>query len=65
MFDTPEKRHAIREWVIGTVACCVLIYRGLRHISSIAQVFSWLVGFAKPLLIGGILALVLNVPLRF
>ncbi|MGI5953454.1 AI-2E family transporter [Dysosmobacter sp.] len=64
MFDTPERRRAISKWVIGTVTCCVLIYLGLRHISSIAQGFSWLAGLAKPLLIGGILALVLNVPLR-
>ncbi len=63
MFDTPEKRRAISKWVIGTVTCCVLIYLGLRHISSIAQAFSWLFGLAKPLLIGGILALILNVPL--
>ena len=64
MFDTPEKRRVISKWIIGTVACCVLIYLGLRHISSIAQAFSWLAGLAKPLLIGGILALILNVPLR-
>lgn len=64
MFDTQEKRRTISKWVIGTVTCCVLIYLGLRHISSIAQAFSWFVGLAKPLLIGGILALILNVPLR-
>ena len=63
MFDTQEKRRAISKWIIGTVTCCILIYLGLRHISSIAQAFSWLAGLAKPLLIGGILALVLNVPL--
>lgn len=64
MFDTPEKRRTISKWVIGTVTCCVLIYLGLRHISSIAQAFSWLASLARPLLIGGILALILNVPLR-
>lgn len=63
MFDTQEKRRTISKWIIGTVTCCILIYLGLRHISSIAQAFSWLAGLAKPLLIGGILALVLNVPL--
>lgn len=63
MFDIPEKRRAISKWVIGTVTGCVLIYLGLRHISSIAQTLSWLVGLVKPLLIGGILALILNVPL--
>lgn len=59
MFDTPEKRRVISKWDIGTVACCVLIYLSLRHISSIAQAFSWLVGLARPLMIGGILALIL------
>lgn len=64
MFDTPEKRREVRKWVIGTGACCILVYLCLRHISSIVQAFTWLIDLARPLIIGGVLALILNVPLH-
>lgn len=65
MFDTPEKRYALSKWIIGTVTCCILIYLGMRHISSIAEVISQLLGLVKPLLVGGLLALILNVPMSY
>lgn len=65
MFDTPEKRHKVSLWIIGTFTCCILIYLGFRHINSIAGAISWLVTLAKPLLFGIMLALILNVPMRF
>ncbi len=63
MFNDPEKRREISKWVIGTFTCCILIYLGMRHISSIAQAVSFVGGLMKPILTGGILALVLNVPM--
>lgn len=63
MFDTPEKRRTLSRWVIGTFACCVLLYLGIRHISGIAAWASRAAGVAKPLLTGGVMALIFNVPL--
>ena len=65
MLDTSENRRKISKWIIGLFTCCVLIYLGLRHISSLANVLLWLVGLAKPLLIGAMLALIFNVPMSF
>lgn len=65
MFDTPEKRHALSKWIIGTVTCCILVYLGLRHISSIAEVIAQLMDLIKPLLVGGLFALILNVPMSY
>jgi len=65
MFDTYEKRRKISKWILGIFTCCILIYLGFRHIGSIAGAFSWLMGLAKPLIIGAILALIFNVPMSF
>lgn len=65
MFDTSEKRRKISKWFIGIFTCCILIYLGFRHISSVAGAISWLIDLAKPLLIGAILALIFNVPMSF
>lgn len=63
MFDTPEKRRTLSRWIIGTFACCVLLYLGIRHISGIAAWAGRAAGVAKPLLTGGVMALIFNVPL--
>lgn len=65
MFDTSEKRREISKWLISLITCCILIYLGFRHIGSIADAISWIVGLIKPLLIGVILALIFNVPMSF
>ena len=63
--DDPKTRTAITKWAIGTVAACILIFLGVRYISVIAMAVDWLIGLIKPLLIGTMLALILNVPLDF
>ena len=62
-FDNREKRKQLAKWVIGVIAACILIFLGVRYISSIAAAASWLVHLVRPLLIGVVLALILNVPL--
>ena len=62
-FDNREKRKQLAKWVIGVIAACILIFLGVRYISSIAAAVSWLVHLVRPLLIGVVLALILNVPL--
>ena len=62
-FDNREKRKQLAKWIIGVIAACILIFLGVRYISSIAAAVSWLVHLVRPLLIGVVLALILNVPL--
>ena len=63
--DDPKARKALTQWAVGTVAACILIFLGVRYISSIALAIEWLVSLVKPLLIGAMLAMILSVPLGF
>ncbi|MDD3277963.1 MAG: AI-2E family transporter [Lachnospiraceae bacterium] len=65
MFDNQEKRRQLAKWVIGVVTSCILIYLGIRHIADIAESVAWLFHLVKPLAVGFVLALILNVPMRF
>lgn len=61
MFEDTEKRRQVAKWLIGVITICILIFLGLRHIGHVAGAVSWLTDLTKPLLIGIILALFLNV----
>lgn len=63
--DNDKTRKQISKWVIGIVAPCILIFLAVRYVSAIAMAVKWLFDLFLPLLIGAILALILNVPLRF
>ncbi len=60
-----EKMQVIAKWVIGIVAVCILIYLGVRHVGNIGNAIVWFADLTKPLIIGIILALILNVPMSF
>lgn len=64
-FDDDEKRRKLARWIIGIVAACILIFLAARYLPSVAKAVSWLADLLRPLLIGVIFALVLNVPMRF
>ncbi len=63
MFRNSNNQREISKWIIGTFTCCILIYLGIRHINIVAEAISFLVSLFNPLLIGAIMALVLNVPM--
>jgi len=63
MFDDLERNRKAAKWVVGVVSTCILVYLGLRHIGIVAGAVGWLANLLKPLLLGGILALILNVPM--
>lgn len=65
MFDTSEKCQRTSKWIIGIFTCCILIYLGFRHISSIVDAISQLLDLAEPILLGAILALIFNVSMGF
>lgn len=62
---TDEMRvRKITKWIIGVATACILIYLAVRHLDMIAAGISWLTDITFPLLLGIILALILNVPMR-
>lgn len=62
---TDEMRvRKITKWIIGVATACILIYLAVRHLDMIAAGISWLIDITFPLLLGIILALILNVPMR-
>lgn len=65
LLDISEKHWKITRWLICLFTCCILIYLGFRHISSIMGVVIAVIGLGKPLLVGAFLALIFNVPMRF
>lgn len=58
------KIRRITKWIIGVVTACILIYLAFRHLGMIAAGISWLVNIFFPILLGIIMALILNVPMR-
>lgn len=64
-FDNKEYRRLFAKWIVSVFAICILLYLAVRNFSSIGEGVSWLFALVRPILIGGLLALVLNVPLKF
>lgn len=58
------KIRKITKWIISVVTACILIYLAIRHLDMIAAGISWLVSITFPILLGTIMALILNVPMR-
>ena len=58
------KIRKITKWLIGVVTACILIYLAIRHLDRIAMGISWLINIMFPLLLGVIMAFILNVPMR-
>jgi len=63
-FNDEKTRKEMTKWVLTIAGVCILMYLALRHLSSLAAGVSYLVDVTLPLLIGAVVALVLNVPLR-
>ena len=59
-----EKIRKITKWVIGVVTACILIYLAIRHLDMIAVGISWLISITFPILLGTVMALILNVSMR-
>lgn len=58
------KIRKITKWLIGVVTACILIYLAIRHLDKIAASISWLVNIMFPILLGVVMAFILNVPMR-
>ena len=62
---SPVKRKEMAKWIIGIAAVCILIFLGVQNIGAIAGALSRCAGIIMPLLTGCIIAVILNVPMRF
>ncbi|MGN1048092.1 MAG: AI-2E family transporter [Eubacteriales bacterium] len=62
---TPEKRKQIAKWLIGIATVCILIFLGVQNIGVVSGAASWCIGLVMPLLLGGVIAVILNVPMSF
>lgn len=56
-----DKKAASR--LIALITCCIVIYLAIGNLDIIAKAVVWLADLVKPIIIGIILALVLNVPM--
>ena len=63
-FNDEKTRKELTKWVLTVAAVCILMYLALRHLTSIAAAVAYLADVLLPILIGVVVALVLNVPLR-
>ena len=59
-----DDKKAKAKWIIGIVSICILIYMALQQIDRVLGFGKWLFQLILPLLMGGAVAFVINVPLR-
>lgn len=64
LIENKEKRQLLSKWFIGIFTACILIYLGAGHMNILASAISWLINLVFPLLLGIIMALIFNVPMR-
>ncbi|MBR4865046.1 MAG: AI-2E family transporter, partial [Clostridia bacterium] len=62
---TPETRKKLTKWIIGVVAACIVIFLGVQNIHVLMNAVSYCFDLISPLLVGLVLAFVLNVPMRY
>ena len=60
-----EQKKRITKWILGIATAIILIFLGVQNISHVANAFDYAVGLLMPLLLGVVIAVILNVPMRF
>lgn len=62
---TPDQRRKAGKWMFGIAAACILLYLGIQNIGTVARALGWCLDLVMPLVLGGVIAMILNVPMRF
>ncbi len=62
--DDPQKSRKLAHWLIRIVAVCLIIYLALRYVDVIGEAAAFIADLFSPLILGFILALILNVAMR-
>ena len=60
-----EVMKPMAKWIIGICAVCILIYLVAANLGSVSDAFNAITGLFTPLIVGFLIALILNVPMRF
>ena len=60
----PKLSKAATKWVVFTVTLCILIFLGIQHLDELWKACGWLLHLLLPLVMGLVIALIINVPLR-
>lgn len=63
--EKASKNKKIAIWIIGVVTACILIFLAVQNIGVVASAVSYMAGLFAPLLIGLVMAMIINVPMRF
>ncbi len=62
---TPETQKKLSRWLIRVISACILIYLGLKNLGIVADTLSSVLSVFMPMIIGGAIALIINVPMSF
>ena len=62
-FDFNSKK-SFAKWIIGIFTICILIFLGVQNFNSLLKAAGWALNLTMPLLLGLVLALVLDVPMK-
>ncbi len=62
---TNETKKKITRWLIGVITACIFIYLGVQNLGIVADAAIYVLTLFMPLIVGGAIALVLNVPMAF
>ena len=63
MFNDRKTAGQAAKWIIGIFTVCIIIYLSISHLDAIADAVASIFGICEPLIIGAVLAVVLNVPM--
>ena len=60
-----KNKKTLTIWIVSLVAVCTLIFLGIQNIDIVAGTLMWLLNLISPLITGVVIAVILNVPMRF
>ena len=63
--DDPKTRKAAGKWVLIIFALCCCIFLALSHLGDVGGAIAFVANLLSPLMIGLVLAVVINVPMTF
>ncbi len=62
---TPENRKKLTRWIIGVATACICIYLGVQNLDLLAGAVAAFAALFAPLILGGAIALIINVPMGY
>ncbi len=63
MIEDKQKQKQLTKWVVEIITITILIYLSISHIDKVASAVTWIINLFLPLIIGVVIALIINVPL--